>query len=275
MSNSISSRLNLPDYVVALLVSKLHGVRWKGGQLKACCPFHDEATPSFTMGESPEGICLFYCFGCGRGGTINSVCWKLGINYRVQIQQKARVAPKPDEEEPFELYKVCTVEGFPAIYDYYLSRGISEEICLKFNFRFDLHQNTAILPVTTNNFYLGYIRRHLDPSSSVRYEIQRGMPISRALWGFDFLDLKQPTYIMEGIIDAAIFWSQGLQAVALCNKTWTHKTSLLQQLEDPIVVPDNYDPKSLETFNEIRKKIGGRIEFIPLPYKDAGEYVLS
>ena len=32
----------------------------------ACCPFHDEKTPSFTVTESEQ---FFYCFGCGASGS--------------------------------------------------------------------------------------------------------------------------------------------------------------------------------------------------------------
>lgn len=37
----------------------------KGTLLEACCPFHDEKTPSFVVNPS-KGI--FKCFGCGKGG---------------------------------------------------------------------------------------------------------------------------------------------------------------------------------------------------------------
>ena len=37
----------------------------KGNLLEACCPFHDEKTPSFVVNPA-KGI--FKCFGCGKGG---------------------------------------------------------------------------------------------------------------------------------------------------------------------------------------------------------------
>ena len=37
-----------------------------GREFKACCPFHDEKTPSFTV--SP-GKGFYHCFGCGAHGT--------------------------------------------------------------------------------------------------------------------------------------------------------------------------------------------------------------
>ncbi|MFH1098428.1 MAG: DNA primase, partial [Candidatus Uhrbacteria bacterium] len=38
-----------------------------GSSLKACCPFHNEKTPSFMVNREKQ---VFYCFGCGAGGTI-------------------------------------------------------------------------------------------------------------------------------------------------------------------------------------------------------------
>jgi len=40
----------------------------KGKEFTACCPFHNEKTPSFTVSPA-KGI--YKCFGCGKAG--NSV----------------------------------------------------------------------------------------------------------------------------------------------------------------------------------------------------------
>ncbi|MGN0091708.1 MAG: CHC2 zinc finger domain-containing protein, partial [Alistipes sp.] len=37
----------------------------KGANYQACCPFHNEKTPSFVVSPS-KGV--FKCFGCGKGG---------------------------------------------------------------------------------------------------------------------------------------------------------------------------------------------------------------
>ena len=37
-----------------------------GREFKACCPFHDEKTPSFTVSPVKQ---FYHCFGCGAHGT--------------------------------------------------------------------------------------------------------------------------------------------------------------------------------------------------------------
>ena len=39
----------------------------KGANWMACCPFHKEKTPSFSVSPTKE---IFYCFGCHKGGTV-------------------------------------------------------------------------------------------------------------------------------------------------------------------------------------------------------------
>ena len=37
-----------------------------GREYKACCPFHNEKTPSFTVSQTKQ---FYHCFGCGEHGT--------------------------------------------------------------------------------------------------------------------------------------------------------------------------------------------------------------
>jgi DNA primase len=37
-----------------------------GKDFKACCPFHDEKTPSFTVSQTKQ---FYHCFGCGKNGS--------------------------------------------------------------------------------------------------------------------------------------------------------------------------------------------------------------
>ncbi len=51
---------------IAEVVGRRVQLKKAGREFKACCPFHDEKTPSFTV--SP-GKGFYHCFGCGAHGT--------------------------------------------------------------------------------------------------------------------------------------------------------------------------------------------------------------
>ena len=38
-----------------------------GSEFSACCPFHKEKTPSFSVSDAKN---FYYCFGCGAGGDV-------------------------------------------------------------------------------------------------------------------------------------------------------------------------------------------------------------
>ena len=51
--------------IVELIASRVP-LKKAGREYKACCPFHDEKTPSFWVSPDKQ---FFHCFGCGAHGT--------------------------------------------------------------------------------------------------------------------------------------------------------------------------------------------------------------
>lgn len=61
----ISTRCDIVDLINSVVPLKKAGSnRWK-----ACCPFHEEKTPSFVVDNQRQ---RYHCFGCGKGGNVFS-----------------------------------------------------------------------------------------------------------------------------------------------------------------------------------------------------------
>ncbi len=52
---------------IVRLIQDYVPLKKKGANWMACCPFHKEKTPSFSVSPAKE---IFYCFGCHKGGSV-------------------------------------------------------------------------------------------------------------------------------------------------------------------------------------------------------------
>jgi len=51
---------------IAEIIGTRVPLKKQGREYKACCPFHGEKTPSFTVSQTKQ---FYHCFGCGAHGT--------------------------------------------------------------------------------------------------------------------------------------------------------------------------------------------------------------
>lgn len=126
----------------------------KGANLWACCPFHNEKTPSFSVSPAKG---FYKCFGCGKSGsavgflmdhegmTYVEAIKHLGKKYGVEVVDKEEsaeelMASKRKESlllvsefaEKFFVDNLSTGEGETLARAYYASRGIEEETIKRF-----------------------------------------------------------------------------------------------------------------------------------------------
>ena len=124
----------------------------------ACCPFHEEKTPSFSVSPDKE---FFYCFGCHAGGDVFQFVQKIeNISFPESVEKLAeRIGleiPKTDlspaererEEERQRLYEICDLAASyfhncltktrmgAAGVDYFKKRGLSAQTIVDFKLGF-------------------------------------------------------------------------------------------------------------------------------------------
>ena len=82
----IADRVN----IVEVVAERVADLKKRGAGFWACCPFHDEKTPSFHVRPDRQ---TFHCFGCGEGGDVYDFLMKVdGLTFREALEDVARRA---------------------------------------------------------------------------------------------------------------------------------------------------------------------------------------
>lgn len=83
--DEIKQKLNIVD-----VINRFVPLKKRGRNHIACCPFHGEKTPSFTVSEELQ---IYKCFGCGKSGDIFSFLQEYErIDFREALVELARIA---------------------------------------------------------------------------------------------------------------------------------------------------------------------------------------
>ncbi len=144
----IQELLNRVDVVD--VVDKSVPLKKAGANYSACCPFHNEKSPSFTVSPTKQ---FYHCFGCGAHGTaIGFLMEYQGLSFIEAITELARMvgmivpqetrdADKPATkvvvglqeslQQAAQYYKAELKKSQRAI-DYLKSRGLSGQVAAKF-----------------------------------------------------------------------------------------------------------------------------------------------
>ena len=139
----------------------------RGGNYMACCPFHNEKTPSFVVTPSKG---FYKCFGCGESGSAVTFLMKhegmsyveamkyLGAKYHIDVKEKEEspeeIAARQRTEsltlasefaERFYVAQLEQPEGRSVGLQYFKSRGLSEETIRKYGLGWSPSDSQALV----------------------------------------------------------------------------------------------------------------------------------
>jgi len=82
---------------IVQIIGEYLKLKKRGTRHLALCPFHTEKTPSFSISEEKQ---LYYCFGCGKGGTVFTFLMEHeGMSYVEAIKYLANKVNIPIKED--------------------------------------------------------------------------------------------------------------------------------------------------------------------------------
>jgi DNA primase len=134
---------------VVAVVDRYVPLKKAGANFSACCPFHSEKTPSFTVSPTKQ---FFHCFGCGAHGTaIGFLMEYAGKSFPDAVEELARDAglevPRQAADggarsaqtidlsglllEAARFYRTALKES-PRAIDYLKGRGLTGEVAVRF-----------------------------------------------------------------------------------------------------------------------------------------------
>lgn len=136
------------------VVGDFVALKRRGANYIACCPFHNEKTPSFSVSPA-KGI--YKCFGCGKSGTAVGFVMEhenmsyvealkyLGAKYHIEVVEKEEsaedIAKKQHGESlmlvsdfawKFFISQLDTPQGKAVGYQYFKSRGLEDATIERF-----------------------------------------------------------------------------------------------------------------------------------------------
>lgn len=163
---------NIPQEIIDQILDRLDIVetiseyiqlKKNGRNFKACCPFHNEKTPSFVVSPDKQ---IYHCFGCGAGGNaINFVMKYESMEFPETVRKMAAKAgvelpayKREDSEassaagQIYEANKLATAfyqsalrgDRGKAALEYLKKRGIEQDTLTQFRIGYSLEEWEAV-----------------------------------------------------------------------------------------------------------------------------------
>ena len=260
--------------------------------LKSCCPFHQEDTPSFVYDHKRH---RFHCFGCQKNVDIIDAYMLKGLTYTEAVQELFKLT---GTKYSFGMHGVRQF-GAEYLYPkdvpdiglnesaaYWKTRGISESTLKHCGIREDENGNTVFRYFDTNDV-LTLVKYR--PSRTIRHGegnkmwCQKNADTKPLLFNMNRINMESPLLICEGEGDCMSAIEAGwINAVSIPfgagNFQWIDENwDWLDQFSSIILCGDN-DKPGKEMNREAAHRLGlwrTKIVELPTEYTDADGEVVS
>jgi len=134
---------------IVAVVERYITLKKAGANYQACCPFHSEKTPSFTVSPAKQ---FYHCFGCGAHGSaigfvmqysglgfveaVEELAGQLGMPVPREVtarsQEKAKQQPLTERMARAARFYKEQLKASPKAIDYLKGRGLTGEIAARY-----------------------------------------------------------------------------------------------------------------------------------------------
>ena len=249
-----------------------------GDQLYACCPFHSEKTPSFTVNKETGE---WFCHGCGKGGAEKEFLMEYFdvdakvAKYVLQKLEDKGVLPFPSEEtvEHYHRNLMSSERDLNILYGFGFTKEVIEELKL------GLEDLRIVFPIKSKTGYWVNLRRYLPPVRRVADSKEPKCLNVRKLgqrryYPYTAFD-QDEIIIVEGEKDCVAARSQGYNAVTGTGGSAIPVEEIYLFKDKDVVLmldTDQVGNNSQKTYLRLLKGVAKSIRVVTLPVKDFVQY---
>lgn len=303
-ADELKKQVSLVDVASAVVKLEKRGSEWW-----ACCPFHNEDSPSFSIKEK-NGCEVFHCFGCGKSGSVvDFLMYKENIDIKGALarlgqmvvntawRDEARkvqstfvnVADKPKAFIPlagWEKKEAALLANPEAMQFLTEVRGLTVDAIKALHFGYVQSTKASLKEEEEHCRDKGWImfpRVVGDRIVAVKMRsvvsksfVQIGGMDAKALFNTETINVLEPVFVTEGELDAAILEQCGFRAVSIPNATSKMTPEwkvLLKKAPFVILAGDNDGKAGSSKMNELLLELGENTLLILWPdCKDANDF---
>ena len=247
-------------------------------QLYACCPFHKEKTPSFTVNEETGE---WYCHaGCGGGAEKEFIAKYYDVSnevakYALSYYSQHGSMPFPTEEQIESWHKnLCNMpREIEAMSEYGWTKQIVDDLHIGF------YDDRIIIPIKSRTGYWVNARRYLpvhrrnsDSHNAKCLNIRKlGQKRYYPYEAFD----EDKIYVVEGEKDCIAARAQGFNAVTSTGGSAIPSEEIyLFKNKDVVLMldTDSVGKRNVKNYVTLLKGVARSIQIVDLPVKDFADY---